>query len=111
MKLIHRDIIGSRRYDTSFKNGEDSLFMFLISDRMKNVTFASEDAIYFRRVRKNSAATVVRPFCDVFRNSVRLIIEYTRIYVSNMQEYDFRFYATRVLGAIKAVLNYKKVTY
>lgn len=111
MKLIHRDIIGSRRYDLSFKNGEDSLFMFLISDRMKNVTFASDDAIYYRRVRINSAATSTRSFGDVFRNSIRLIMEYTRIYVGNMKEYNFRFYATRVLGAVRAILNYNKVTY
>ena len=32
-KLIHRDIIGDRRFDLHFHNGEDSIFMFLISDQ------------------------------------------------------------------------------
>ena len=31
-KLIHKSIIGNRRFNINFKNGEDSLFMFLISD-------------------------------------------------------------------------------
>ena len=33
-KLIHKSIIGNRRFDVRFKNGEDSLFMFLISDKI-----------------------------------------------------------------------------
>ena len=39
-KLIHKDIIGNRRFDIRFKNSEDSLFMFLISDRFQYVTLA-----------------------------------------------------------------------
>ena len=33
-KLIHKSIIADRRFDVRFENGEDSLFMFLISDKL-----------------------------------------------------------------------------
>lgn len=111
MKLFPRNMIGERRYNISFKNGEDSLFMFLISDRMNKVVFAEEDAIYYRRVRSNSAATTSQSFLPVFKNSVRLIKEYTKIFFLHFGAYNFSFYLTRVLGAIKAVLYYRKITF
>lgn len=111
MKLFPYSIIGNRRYDLTFKNGEDSLFMFLISDRMTEVNFADEDAIYYRRIRNNSAVTSAKSFMIVLKNSCRLIWIYSMIFFSNTKDYNFYFYITRVLGSIKAVLNYKKETY
>lgn len=111
MKLFPREIIGDRRYNLSFKNGEDSLFMFLISDRMQNVQFADEDAVYYRRIRSNSAATVSKSLKTVFLNSLNLSYEYTKIYFSNFRDYNFSFYFTRLLGSIKAFLYYKKETF
>ena len=35
MKMINKDIVGDRRFDCRLKNGEDSLFMFSISDKMR----------------------------------------------------------------------------
>lgn len=110
MKLFPKDIIGNKRYNLSFKNGEDSIFMFLISDKMKNVQFAKEDAIYYRRVRTNSATTVSKSFEEVFFNSMRAIAEYSSIYFSNIGKYSFCFYVTRIMGGIRAVLNYKNIT-
>lgn len=102
-KLIHRSIIGNRRFDTSFKNGEDSLFMFLISDRINKVSFTSKDAIYYRRYRENSATTHKRSQKEVFKNVLRLIKEYTLIYISAARKYSLNFYLTRVLAAIKSL--------
>ena len=111
MKLIPMSFIHDRRYDVRFKNGEDSLFMFLISDKIDKVTFTSKNAIYYRRVRTNSAATINRSFKDVFVNSYRLIIEYTKIYISQLGDYNPYFYVTRILGSVKAVVSYKKDTF
>lgn len=107
MKLIPMSFIQNRRYDIRFKNGEDSLFMFLISDKMKRVAFTSINAVYYRRVRINSASTANRRFKDVLENSYKLIIGYSNIYISHMHSYDFFFYITRVLGSVKAVVKYK----
>lgn len=111
MKLIPMSFIHDRRYDLRFKNGEDSLFMFLISDKIDKVSFTSKNAVYYRRVRTNSASTVNRSFKDVFVNSYRLIIEYTKIYISQLGDYNFYFYVTRILGSVKAVVSYKKDTF
>lgn len=111
MKLIPMSFIQGRRYDIRFKNGEDSLFMFLISDKIKRVAFTSINAVYYRRVRINSASTANRQFKDVLENSYNLIVEYSNIYISHMHSYDFFFYVTRVLASIKAVVKYKNNTF
>lgn len=111
MKLIPMNFIQERRYDVRFKNGEDSLFMFLISDKIDKVSFTSKNAIYYRRVRINSAATINRSFKEVFVNSIRLIIEYTKNYMSQLGAYNLYFYVTRILGSVKAVVSYKKDTF
>jgi hypothetical protein len=52
-KLIDRDIISNKRFDTRFQNGEDSLFMFSISNKIKKVQLSGKDSVYYRRVRKD----------------------------------------------------------
>ena len=100
-KLIHRDIIGNRRFNTRFSNGEDSIFMFLISDRLQDVSFTSKTAIYYRRRRKNSAGTRKRTVKGVFGNMCRLVGEYSSIYFGAPFRYDISFFVTRILGVIR----------
>ena len=100
MKLISCSIIGRRRFDTSFKNGEDSLFMFLLSDRIKFVDFTSPSAIYYRRYREDSAITAKKSFKYVLSNGLRLIGEYSRVYFGNLFNYSFVRYLQVVLGTI-----------
>lgn len=102
LKLIHRDIIGNRRFNVRYKNGEDSLFMFLISDRLTQVQFTSPNAIYFRRVRANSASTRVNMIAQI-QYCLRLIKEYTSIYWRG--HYVTRFYITRIIGALHTMIS------
>lgn len=111
MKFFPMSVLEGRKFNTKFKNGEDALFMFLISDRMKNVVFASDDAIYYRRVRENSACTAHQPFSYMFKNSLGMSMEYTRIFFSHLGKYRFSFYVTRILGSIKMMIMYRKLTY
>lgn len=104
-KLIHRDIIGDRRFDPAFKNGEDSLFMFLVSDRMKEVRFTDKSAIYYRRIRLGSATTVNRDRKSVIMNLLRMMKEYSHIYFSGMERYSLSFYITRMLGALRSMMQ------
>lgn len=101
-KLIHRDIIGDRRFDPTFKNGEDSLFMFLISDKIDKVSFTSTDAVYYRRIRQNSATTSKKSIKSVVTNVINLIISYTCVYMTAVSKYNVLFYITRVLAALKS---------
>ena len=103
-KLIHKDIINHRLFDTRFKNGEDSLFMFLISDRVKYVDFTSPNAIYYRRYRKNSAITVKKSKSYVIGNSLKMIWAYTITYFRHPFRYNFLRYTQAILGAIHFIL-------
>ena len=103
MKLIPMSFIQDRRFDVRFKNGEDSLFMFLISDSIKGLRFTSSEAIYYRRYRENSAVTRKRTVAQRFVNAMRMIREYIKIYVRGYGNYSFNFFCTRVMGAIKSI--------
>ena len=104
MKLLPVNFIQDRRFDTRFKNGEDSLFMFLISNKFKVLKFTSKQAIYYRRYRSSSANFSINRL-QRLKNSIRLSIEYTRIYFSNTKQYNFNFYVTRVLGSIRSIIS------
>lgn len=103
MKLFPMTIIRDRRFDTRFKNGEDSLFMFLISDAISNIAFASSDAIYYRRYRPNSAITRRRTRRERITNTLKGIHQYCRIY--NVFHYNFLFFISRVLAEIKFLIK------
>ena len=102
MKLIHRSIIGDTQFNTNFSNGEDSLFMFEISSRMKYIQFTSTQAIYFRRIRSGSASDTYS-FIQRLRNATRLICEYSKLYWKG-RNYRLSFYITRILGAVHAII-------
>lgn len=103
-KLIHRDIIGGRRFDCRFKNGEDTLFMFLISDRFKYIDFTSKNAVYYRRLRSGSETQTKKPVMYIVENRIKLIREFTKIYSSNVSNYSFGFYLNFVMGSFKAMI-------
>lgn len=106
MKIIHKDIIKNRRFDTRFDRGEDSLFMFLISDEIEDITFTTSDAIYYRRFRLNSAISIKRSFKDVLINSITAILLYSKYLVSNPFKYNLLFYLSRIGGAIRYIFKH-----
>ena len=103
MKLIPSKMIAGRKFDTSFSIGEDCLFMFLISDKLNYVDFTSADAIYYRRVRPDSALHSHTGRWKVFTNDMKLVAGYTKIYLSGLRRYSFHFFATRVRGAMHLI--------
>ena len=103
MKLIHYSIIRDKKFDVRFKNGEDSIYMFLISDKIEGIRFTSPNAIYYRRYRENSAVTQQRSLAQRFTNAMRMIREYIKIYVNSPHTYSFRFFITRILGTLKSI--------
>lgn len=103
-KLIHRNIIGHRRFDLRFKNGEDTLFMFLVSDKINQISCTSKKAIYYRRIRENSANMYKRTFLERLKNSFNLIKEYSSILIFSPQKYNIKLYVSNVLGALKTIL-------
>ncbi len=104
-KLIPAHYVKDYRFDGKFKNGEDSLFMFLISDKVQQLSFASNEAIYYRRYRDNSAVTSKRSWCDIVVNGYNLIKAFLTIYCKSPGKYDFFFMLTRVVGVIKSFFS------
>lgn len=104
MKLIHRNMICERRFDKRLKNGEDTLFMFQISNKIKYVSFTSPNAKYYRRFRQNSATTTKRNVSQKIRQNIVGLSAYFSIYFRNIKQYNFLFFITRVLGAIRGMV-------
>lgn len=107
MKLIPMSFIQGRHFDTRFKNGEDSLFMFLISDRYKDVVFAEEDAVYFRRYRTGSAVTTSRSRKEIVSNEFRLLLTMLRIYIPRFWKYNFVFAMGNIMSTIHGMVECK----
>lgn len=101
MKLIPMSFIQDRRFDIRFKNGEDSLFMFSISDKISTIAFTSKDAIYYRRYRDGSAVMKARSTRERISNNINCIKEYTKIYFSG--KYDLLFYISRIIAEMRCV--------
>ena len=101
MKLFPMSFIQDRRFDVRFKNGEDSLFMFLISDKIKKFAFTSKDAVYYRRYRDNSAYTRSKTKREIIANKTSLIKAYISIYLRRPQKYSLLFFITRLLGTLR----------
>lgn len=100
MKLIPMSFIQERRYDVRFANGEDSLFMFLISDRIKRTALASRTAVYYRRYRENSAVTRKKNLQNVITNGLLLILAYSHIYFNNPFKYNLKHFFHVIFGTI-----------
>ena len=105
MKLIPSSFVKNFTFDTSLANGEDCLYMFLISRYFKYVDFTSPQAIYYRRYRNNSAITTKRSLRNLLSNWGKVMLKYTQIYLKSPQSYNMIFYFTRMLGALKNILN------
>ncbi len=103
MKLIPSSIIGSRRFDTRFSVSEDSLFMYLISDKMHYVRFTGEEAVYYRRCRELSAVSAYDDKKFIIGNQFKLFIAILKIYIPNICRYNFFYTAVRLLSCIHGI--------
>lgn len=104
-KLISRDIIGNRRFNKKYSIGEDGLFMLLISDRFKKFAFTSPNAVYYRRVRIESASSNNIPKLKKIKNSLCIAKEYTLIWLENIKGYNFFFIISRYMAEVKYILK------
>lgn len=105
MKLIPMDFVQDRRFDIRFKNGEDTLFMFLISDRIKQIKFAKQEAIYYRRYREGSAVTGKRKRSDIIKSNLRQMGVYSKYFMRRPLKYNWSFFCTRILGSIMGCIK------
>lgn len=102
-KLLSRTAIGDRRFDVSISNGEDALFMFLLSDKFKNVTFTTKNAVYYRRYREGSAISKRGNLIKRLKNALILITKYLSIYLRHPFSYNIYFMFSRIVGTLKTI--------
>lgn len=103
-KLVTREMIGGYRFDPSFKNSEDSLFMFAISEKKMKLQFTDRTAIYYRRIRDNSATTRKITLLRRIENCYKLIYATILIYLRLPRRYNFFFFVSRVLAYMRSVI-------
>lgn len=104
-KLISREIINNRQFDTHFKNGEDTLFFFLISDRVVKTRPSSGAAVYYRRCRAASAHFAKKTRIEKIKLGLSLIYTLSKYYIRNPIHYNVLFFFTRLLGSIKIMIS------
>lgn len=100
-KMIHRSIISDHRFDVRFKNGEDALFITSITDNLTRISFASDDAVYYVRLRIGSASRRKISVPVVVHDSLLLIGAYVTIYFTNPRKYSLMLFLSRFFGVVK----------
>lgn len=104
MKLIGRNVISDKRFSPKFRNGEDSLFMFSISDKVECIKVAPEKAVYYRRIRFNSAFFSSKNISYTVKNSIKLLMAFSCVYFKSPLSYNFLFYINRCLACVKSLV-------
>ena len=97
-KILSKDTIGIRRFDPEFKVGEDGLFMFQISNKIKILKAASPSCVYYRRNRDGSAINRFRPKGRRLKNNLKLMTGYTKYYLQDIRHYNILFYISRLIA-------------
>lgn len=111
-KLLERELIGKQRFNTLFSNGEDVLFMTALSNRIKYLKLVPRSAVYYRRLRENSAVTRQMSLGVRAQKSLSLCLAYVLLYLSRPFSYNPVFFATRIMASLRGIFKsydtYKK---
>lgn len=99
-------VISQTRFDTDFSNGEDELFLFEISKKVKGIFFSSSEAIYYRRLRSGSALYNNKSKKFLLKNGLKLIGALSKRYFKAPLKYNLPFYLSRIAAEIKCIFIY-----
>lgn len=103
MKLIPSQLIRGYLFDISFRNNEDSLFMYQISCGIKQIAFAKDTAIYYRRIRKDSAYMRRKNLSYLIKNELKFACKVVKTFLLNPFKYNFPFTISRLLASVKNI--------
>ena len=104
-KIIPRNVIGSNRFFSDFSLGEDSLFMFTISRRVKTIRLASADTIYYVWNRENSASRSHYSYFFRVKLAMRTTLRYITLFLKDPFNYDFPFFLSRVVATLRKLFQ------
>lgn len=103
-KLISRDIVDGNQFQ-DINIGEDALFITTISNKIKWVIPAGNDAVYYRRVHDSSLIHSRRPLKEWFRNRCRLTVLYNKTYFGKIGQYNAFVFMHRIAAIWKGFLK------
>lgn len=108
-KLIPRQVLAQDKFDERYILGEDALYMFLISKRIRSIVLASSDAVYKVRQRAQSASRSHYSYLYRFRLAMSLIGTYIGIYKKDIRHYDFLLFLSRLYATFRKIFysNYR----
>jgi len=107
-KLFHRDIIGDRRFDVRFTNGEDALFVRSLTDRIIGIKCTEPKTCYYVRMRIGSASRKRIPRVKLLKDGYLLICQYFKNYLRNPRGYSLWLTLASVPGVIKNIIVLSK---
>lgn len=102
MKMIPKNIVDKTRFDIELKNGEDSLFMLEISNKIKYIEILDKKTIYYRRVRKDSAHYGNKTIIEITKNTIIQLQKYIKLLIK--KEYSQKFVFLRILAILKGTI-------
>lgn len=103
-KIIPRKIINSTVFNEKVTISEDAMFMFQISKEIKSIELSTDDCIYFRRVRNDSASRRNKKYYEHLKIFFQSCYQFTKIYCTSPFRYNFLFYLSRLLASLKVLI-------
>lgn len=102
LKIIPKNVISDIRFNTKYKNGEDSLFMVEISKNIERVEKTEKKTFYWRRVRQDSAHFKKKNKKEILKNSLFLFIDFFKIFLT--AGYNKKFVFIEILALCKGTI-------
>lgn len=99
-KLIPRTLIGKHTFDQQFTLGEDSLFMFSISNKIKHMRLSDTDVIYYVRHRSDSASHRHHTYSYRVKTALGLSVTYILLFMKHPFSYNIPLFASRVFATL-----------
>ena len=97
-KLLPMKCIQGQQFDTHIKRGEDSIFMYGISWKVKHIKVAAPNCVYYVRKRHNSAGRRSISFATKTFEFLSQSSKYTCMYLKHIRQNDLKFYLSRIAG-------------
>lgn len=104
-KLIKKSVISDTRFINSIKLNEDSLFMFQISKNIKSLKCSEDNAIYYRRLRPNSASRQKINIFYIINDFLTFSYLLSKIYFKSPFKYNFSIYLGHLIANLNTTLK------
>jgi hypothetical protein len=108
-KIIPVEVINDKRFNPKYKLGEDALFMFSVSNKIRRIVLCEEDVIYYRRLRDGSASRSNYGIIDLITNAFSILVSYTVTYLRHPFQYNLILYISRFPAVIIRLNNILKM--